>query len=208
MLWRSLSGASSVFISFVASSIAEASNANATITINKPTGVVDGDLMIAAMCGGQSAATWTGATGWTEVADQGATPNLRIAYKIAASEGANYTFTASANVNKAAVIVAYRNASYSNIGTFGTSTAQTAVVAPSISVAADNSVLIACFGTRNGTTFSTPSGMTNRGSINTTVNPALYVFDRSIGAGSTGNISSTPTTGSDNSGILLSIRPL
>jgi len=97
------------------------STSSTTLVINKPTGTLEGDLMVGVMSSGNDR-TWTGATGWTEVADQGATGSLRVAYKIAgAGEAATYTFTASSSATCSGAIATYRNASYDAIGTITTS---------------------------------------------------------------------------------------
>ncbi len=105
---------------FLISQASGTAGTTTTLTINKPTGTREGDLMISAV-NGDAQATWTGDTGWTEVADQNARPSLRIAYKVAgASEGASYTFTASSTGNLSGTIATYRNGAYDAIGTIAT----------------------------------------------------------------------------------------
>lgn len=77
----------------------------ANITIDKPTGTVDGDLMVA-IFGTEGGATHpvTPPAGWTEIIHndgfEGAGGGVGIiAYKkIASSEGANYSFTCASNI--------------------------------------------------------------------------------------------------------------
>jgi hypothetical protein len=84
-----------------------------TLVISKPSGTIEGDLMVAFMTA-EDSRTWTGDTGWTEVAIRTTGPSTRVAYKIAgASEGSSYTFTISgtpSNVN--GTILTFRNAVY------------------------------------------------------------------------------------------------
>jgi len=84
-----------------------------SITVNKPAGTQQGDLMIAVMSASVNA-TFTGATGWTEVVDQAVSPSLRVAYRYAgATEGSSYSFTSSpSGASKAAAILTYRYAQY------------------------------------------------------------------------------------------------
>jgi hypothetical protein len=195
-------------ITFVASSTGESSGNEdfATVTVSTPTGVIAGDLMIAVMTGGSDSQTWTGGSGWTEIADQAASPNLRIAYRIASGGGGGHTFTISDGVNKAATIVAYRNATYAQIGSFSTvATSGAAATAPAINVASENSLLLACFGTNNGSAFTTPSGMSSVVVFNSSVNPAVGVFSQQVGSGSTGSKSSDPSGSGNVSGILLAL---
>jgi hypothetical protein len=90
-----------------------ATNSTNTLVISKPSGTIEGDLMVAFMTV-RSERTWTGDTGWTEVVNRTSSPATRVAYKIAgASEGSSYTFTisdSSANVN--GTILTFRNAAY------------------------------------------------------------------------------------------------
>jgi hypothetical protein len=83
--------------------------AAASVTINKPTGVLDGDLMIALIGGNPSG----GPAGWTSVASASvASPMgpVNLYWKIASSEGSSYTFSFSSTWwSKAATIIAYRN---------------------------------------------------------------------------------------------------
>ena len=55
------------------SSTDTAGSNSTTLTITKPGGVQQGDLLLAAMCGSGAGGgeSWTGDTGWTEVIDQG-----------------------------------------------------------------------------------------------------------------------------------------
>lgn len=84
-------------------------SAAASVTINKPTGVLDGDLMIALIGGNPS----SGPAGWTSLANASvASPMgpVNLYWKIASSEGASYTFSFSSTWwSKAATIIAYRN---------------------------------------------------------------------------------------------------
>jgi hypothetical protein len=99
------------------------------LAINKPTGTREGDLMLAVM-NSQTSVTWTGDTGWTEVADQGSGASTRIAYKLAgASEPASYTFTPSSIGKQAGTIATYRNAAYDAVSAISTSASLAAVTA-------------------------------------------------------------------------------
>lgn len=197
-------------IEFVAYATTINGSSGETLTINKPTGTVDGDLMIAVMnCMSSSGTqTWTGDTGWTEIYDQASAPTLRIAYKVASSEGASYTFTNSyALAECGGTILAYRGAAYDVIGSVVTATGTTPIVAPSIT--AVGGVLLGCFADRiAGVTFTTPSGMASVSS-NSVVRPSFNVFSETIVAGATGTRTSTPSggAGSITGGILLAIKP-
>ena len=180
-----------------------------TIVVSKPAGTIEGDLMMMVGATGSAPRTWTGDTGWVEVADQNASPNLRIAYKVAgASEPASYTFAlSSSTINGiAACILTYRNAAYDTIGAFTTGTSP--LVLPSVSPSANFSTLIAA-GARSAAsvTLGTPTGMTARVTNNDTTTPSYRVCDQLVTAGATGTRSMSTGSTSSVSGLMLSIKP-
>lgn len=194
---------------FVASESTQSTLAStSSVVVSKPTGTTEGDLMImVGSCG--STRTWTGDTGWTEVADQGALPSVRIAYKVAgASEPSSYTFTiSSATTNgMAASILTYRGAAYDTVGTFTTST--NPLVLPSISPSENFSLLIAT-GARAAAsiTLGTPTDMTARVTDSDATLPSYIVCDQLVIAGATGARSMSTGSTSGVSGIMLAIKP-
>lgn len=74
-----------------------AGNANGgNLTINKPTGTADGDILVVVLY--REAGTWTLPAGWTQIADQAnweGVMTLTMAWKRASSEGSSYTFNLS-----------------------------------------------------------------------------------------------------------------
>lgn len=195
--------------------IASASTQNTVVgnlVIAKPTGTVEGDLMIAAMAA-DVGATWTGDTGWTEIAAQGSGasngPGLRIAYKVAgASEGSSYTFVSSSTrAGIGGCILTYRYASYDTIaGAF--TTAATPLVLTSISPSASQSILIAVGGrTSASITLGTPTSMTARVTDNDATAPSYIVLSQTVAKGPVGTRSMTTGATSGVSGIMLSIKP-
>lgn len=189
--------------SFIASAQTQNSATGSSLVISKPTGTAQNDLMIAFMGLGSSAsATWTGDTGWTEIADQGASPDLRIAYKIAgASEGSSYTFTAStSSATLSGVILTYRNAAYDIIGSIQTGANPSA---PSITVSSDFSRLLG-FCVQNSTNNMTTTIKTVRAIDSDSTTPNWIIGDEIVLAGSTGTRSFAAT---QCSAILMAIKP-
>lgn len=92
-------------ISFVAEAHGTA-NYTTSISVSKPTGTVDGDVMIA-FCGG----TPSTPAGWTLLgsADSGSNSlrTVRVFRKVASSEGSSYTFSIQSSI-ACAVIATYR----------------------------------------------------------------------------------------------------
>lgn len=183
-------------------------NNSSTLVINKPAGTQQGDLMIVFMCEEGSNYTFTGDTGWTEIADQGSRPNLRIAYKVAgASEPSSYTFTSSNNNHKmSGSILTYRNAAFDVIGNIATGA--NPLVADGITVTLDNSLLLGFF-IRDVTsyTISTPAGMSQVVIDNDSTACSYGIFSQSVNSGATGTRSATVGNTSNVSGVLLALKP-
>jgi len=190
---------------FVASASTQNPSAGTTLVINKPTGTVDGDLMVAVMAADGST-SWSGDTGWTEAADQGTNPSIRIAYKIAASEGASYTFTASTSRTLSGSILTYRFAAYGTIGTFATG--NNPLILPLISPSESQSILIAA-GARGSSniTLGTPISMTAKVTDSDATAPSYIVCDQTVAKGPTGARYMTTGSATNVAGIMLAIKP-
>lgn len=196
---------------FIASAQTQNSTAGDLLVINKPTGTQQNDLMVAVMASNvNKSITWTGDTGWTEVADQGASATLRIAYKVAgASEGASYTFTAS-NTNNllGGCILTYRGANYDAIGSFVTGTAVGALTPTGPSAASNYSTLIGISAANGASvTYTIPAFMTSRVTDSDATAPSYVVADEIVKAGATGTETFTSSgTATQTSAIMLTIK--
>jgi hypothetical protein len=172
-----------------------------------PASTVEGNLMVA-VCTAQGSVTWTGDTGWTEPADQGTSPSLRIAYKVAAAgEAGPYTFTTSASTTKEVSILTYEFGAYDAIaGAFSTGT--NPLVLASASVSLQQSLLIAC-GARNASsvTLDTPTGMTARLTNNNATAPSYIVCEQPAPKGPSGTRSMGTGSTTSVSGIMFTIKP-
>jgi hypothetical protein len=197
---------------FVASASFQRTGTTGTLTVDKPTGTVEGDLMVAVMAtSGAANATggWTGDTGWTEVADQNNTnPGLRLAYKVAgASEASSYTFNQNTSNFPTGCILTYRYAEYDAIAVSFT-TAASPLVLPSISPSRSQSVLIAAGCRQAGSiTLGTPTSMTARVTDNDTNSPSYIVCDQVVANGPTGTRLMTTASTTNVAGIMLAIKP-
>jgi len=179
-----------------------------TLTINKPTGTLEGDLMVAVV-NNSSNCSWTGDTGWTEVADQGSSPSTRIAYKVAgASEGASYVFTSSANGTSSGTIVTYRNAAYDAVGTI-TSSANPLVLSSVTASVAFSRILATVARNATSITITGPATMQQIAIDNDATDPSRLVEqdDTLSPAGASGTRSFTVGSTSNVSGALVAIKP-
>ena len=194
---------------YVATASAQTAGAGATLTINKPTGTIDGDVMIAWMdVANNSARTWTGDAGWTELVDSVGGKGARLAYKIASGEGASYTFTCSlATTTLAGAIVTWRASAVDavGIGVGGTNP----VAADSISAALGNSVLMAFYGvSATGATVTVPpAGMTPLFTYSGATGPSIFIYSQLVNAGATGTRSATFSSGTGSCGVMATIKP-
>lgn len=194
---------------FIASASAQRAGSYTTLVINKPTGTVEGDLMVAVMgTDGGTSTLWTGDTDWNEIADQGSKPSLRIAYKVAgASEAASYTFTTANADDLGGSIVTYRYAAYDTVGAFTTATDP--LILPSVTTAESQCIVIATgLCAASGRNLGTPAGMTARVTDNDAVNgPSYIICDQTVAKGATGIRSMSVGTATNVAGIMLSIKP-
>lgn len=134
------------------------------ITITKPTGTIDGDLMVCVI-GADVPATITEPGGWTQVASGGTTGSIKVYKKVAASEGASYAFTVTDGVAGNGIIMSLTGAqtgAFDVDPTFGTGNAINPI-APTITPTAADS-LFACYvqsetNGETGRTITPPSGM-------------------------------------------------
>lgn len=192
---------------FVANSaVALSGTGKKSITINKPTGTVDGDLMLSFIYVDNNSGGFTPNTGWTEVLDY--SPNdagMQICYKIASSEGSNYTFTTINNVTLAGFIITYRNGAYDTVGTPVDGT-----LASSITVSNDYSKVLYFAGDDNTT-------LVDNGTIGiqrilvpfTSGNNSIACYEFNFNAGATGTIQAVQNTGTaKDKAVLLSIKKI
>ena len=187
-----------------------ANNGSGTsLTINKPTGTVDGDIMVAVMSGGNAGA-WTGDTGWTEILDQGATPNIRAAYKVASGEGASYTFSHPAGGGNYGFLATFRGLQYDTVSASASTQTGDGTLAVT-GITAAGGVLIAAYAITNafsGLSSSTPGGMISLASSGTGLDGGIFGYWQEVAAGATGTRSSSLGTDmGQGAGILIALKP-
>lgn len=176
---RMLRGASAEGIGFVSSSINRATTASNTVTA--PSGIQDGQLLVAFAFINREVQTLTLPAGWTQrqrfasAADDEAT--LIVATKVASSESGNYTFLWGTGSNNTIAILAYKNATDidrligAEQGAFAA-----AITAPSI-LPTQEGALLTFFGNNGARAVDTPpAGMVER-VIQTASGPSVVVYD-------------------------------
>jgi hypothetical protein len=158
------------------------------LTITKPSGTADGDILIAVCYNEISASAWTPPAGWAQWGT-GQVDNLNncwvnVYWKRASSEGADYTFSI-ATTWRIIAMAAFSGAIASGNPIDGTPTGYqdntSAVTAASITTTANNSMRVVGTGNVNGTDINVgTSGMTQGAELGGT--EIWYVIQASAGA--------------------------
>ena len=190
-------------------SVATATNGHSsTITVNRPTGTVAGDLLLAFVALPAADTVSAAPSGWTQLAavdTGGATANIEAhAYWRLAAGGdpSSWTWTFSGSADATALIVAYQDASTGGpIDVSASSSADpgdTTIEAPSVTTTHTADLLVTGYAVSDqvAASFTPPSGMTERADFQNG-RTALGLADVVLGAtGATGTktatVSSTP----------------
>jgi hypothetical protein len=159
-------------------SIANANGATGatTLVISKPTSTTIGDFLIAGITvDGGSSTTVTEPAGWKPIlkTDNSTNVGIRSYYKVAvAGEPASYTWTISPSARASGGILRYTGVNPIdpiNISSGNTSTTKgTAVTALSVTTDSNQTALVDFFGTDTSTTFTAPTGTTERFDVKNT----------------------------------------
>lgn len=148
------------------------SSANATVTsgnvtVNKPSGTVSGDVMIATIGVRPLAAVVTKPSGWTAIRRvDGANASLITYWKVAGgSEPASYTWSVDTSTGMAAGIMSFTGVDTSLIpvnvdGGSSSSAGSSILTAPSITTTVSNTMLITAYAINSTANWTPPSGMT------------------------------------------------
>lgn len=185
---------------FRAAATAANGAAPTSLTVSKPTGTVDGDVMLAFIVISADRTITSVPAGWTQLASQAtgtATGDCRhnVYWKVAAGEGSSYTWGFSGGADAAGIIAAY--SAISNTAPAQTSAHQLmsgsteTMTAPSVTPTSTDTLTVFAVGVNpvydGNTTFTTPSGLTSRAEADpgagTTNRAVVKVWD-----------ASTPTT--------------
>jgi hypothetical protein len=212
-----------VTITFRSAAVASNGAAPALITVSKPAGVVNGDVMVAFVVISADKTIVAGPSGWTLLDTQAtgsATGDCRHAvyWRVASFEGSSYVWDFSGGADCAAAIVAYIGVGAVPVDTFGSrlmAGSTTGHTAPSVTTSTDT-VAVMAYGTNpfyNGdTTFTTPSGLTVRGEADpgagTTNRAVLKVFDlAAVGASPTGTKTTTLNNSAKGAAFTVGFKP-
>ena len=194
-------------IAFRAISAAGSTASGTTVVVNKPTGTVDGDLMVALIANGVNGSTITGPAGWTVREAKTTFRNFTVLTKVAASEGGNYTFTVSAGGAQAlgGVIASYSGATGYDVSAQGAQATSTTHDAPSVTAAGAGEMLICGVVGTGGVTYTPPGDMTERWDADLTASYATIADAVLASSGATGvkTFTSSSSIGASKFSLLL-----
>ncbi|WP_165983178.1 GEVED domain-containing protein [Chryseobacterium salivictor] len=197
-----------------------------TLTIAKPVGVVEGDLMIVNITQRGTTATLSDptCTDWTPLingVNLGGGSNVRVAvlYKIAeGAEPENFTFNLSANVDRSAgAIIAFLGVDKSSPfdvkpGTLNVTTNSSTVTATEITTVTDHAAIIMLGGSVSSQwsdwkTATSPGNLTELYNLQSTVSIGAAWAVKAT-AGKTGTGTAKLANRQQSAGILLALRPI
>jgi len=196
--WRFTNGP---VLTLVNTTTAVQNTAATTITINVPSGVINGDLLVLMVMSDNG--LWTTPSGWTVWFAN--SNNRAIFYRTASSEPASYTITQSNSDTSSACMIACSNAAIDVMGTIGSFNSPS--VAPSITTTANDAFVFDYIAVNSASrTVTTPTGFTSVASDSDSTSPSYALFYKTQAtAGATGTVSAT-VSGSMRS-TLFSIIP-
>ncbi len=188
-----------------------------TLTINRPGGVVAGDVMVAGI-GIRGAPTVATPAGWTLIRTDaaGTYTTQALYYRVAtASEPASYTWSFSKSVPAAGGISAYQGVDTTTpvgvSGATGQNSNTTSIVAPSVTTTVAGAEVIGFFSIGGGNSITPPAGMTERSEASSTAGSNHVTWETSdfsqTTAGATGTKTATATNPHPNVGALVVLVP-
>ncbi len=195
-------------------------NANTnSLSVSRPTGTVDGDVLIAVVAWWVQ--TLTPPSGWTQIGSTqtwnvgGEDVFMRAYYRVASSEPASYTWGLSATNDIAVSIATYYNVDTGSVvdaQAGQTNASSTAMTAPSVSPTLSTDMLLflgaAGSDSAGSATATPPAGMTERSDATGGTWIKAYIAEQLLSsAGATGTRTATLSTSENNGGILVALTP-
>ena len=187
---QKVTGAYPAFQTFTTASKASGT----TLTINKPTGVNNGDLLIAVLVANATNG-WNQLTGWTRLNNITVDPSVSVQYRIADStEGASFGFVGG-SVRASGTIMRFTGAGVPYVGTSnassGTVSPQTA---PSVTITSNFSLQLSVF--TSDTASITWTGVDGTSIVTFTTQCSFNIGYSQVNSGATAADTATPNTAS------------
>ena len=183
-----------------------------TNTITKPTGTIDDDVMVAIITCNNSGQTVTPPAGWTSLQKDGTSygATTEIFWKLASSEGVEYTFTIGTEARNTGVIASFSGCDIADVidGSTVNNSSSTNQVALGITTGTDNVMLVFLGGldTSSTRTWTPPSGFDE--AIETdSVAPAEISYGIQESQGASGDKTAVISGSSSGISSLVSLNP-
>lgn len=193
-------------ISFVNANRTTQNSPQTTINVSMPSGITNGNLLIAVLTSSNTGNAWNVPSGWTAPASSA--NGRRLFWRVASSEPGSYTFTQTNPNTSTAFVLVYANAQFDVTGLASQSASGT-ITPVAITVGAANSTIIyvASTDSTSGVTYTTPTGYTQRESDSDGTTPSARVWSLAgVAAGSYTAPSTTASTGTARA-YITSIKP-
>jgi len=165
-----------------------------TLTINKPTGVNNGDLLIAVLIANGNGG-WNQLSGWTRLNNIVVDPSTSVQYRIAdGTEGASFGFV-GASVRASGTIMRFTGAGVPYVGTANASVSNTTPhTAPSLTITSNFSLQLSVF--TSDTAAITWSGVDGTSIVTFTTQCSFNIGYSEVNSGATAADTATPITAS------------
>ena len=191
-----------------------ASGVRSTLTITKPAGTADGDLLAAAIIVGTTD-TVTPPAGWTALPTtlyDGSTDQMHTFWKIASSEGASWDWTIGASVACNGWVGSFTGCKITNVAaelvksTNPNQAGITNVVATGVTTTGVNSLLVGIWSMAGARTWTAPGDMTN---VSTSSGPShLVAWKVQAATGASGNKTAVANSAGNAGAQLIAFRAL
>lgn len=178
-------------VTYVSSSVASANSTSVSVSV--PSGVANGDLLVAFIASGSGVVYVAPPSGWTMAYyDNGAAHFVGVCYKIANNESGSYVFTNNTSAITRVNIVVYRNANTINVqGAVNRSTSATVTATTVTPSKLGTLVWYASTGSATTTVSTAPSGFTQRSFEQGLLSTGMVYDKANNPASATGSISAT-----------------
>lgn len=211
----------SAAISFRAAGVVHNFTGSTVLTLQKPTGTLQDDVMIAVISvRGGTGTTITPPAGWTLINSNDSTTVLKSSvYRKTAGSGESgpYVFTFSSSQKASGVISSYSGVDISapvDVHSSQVNASSTTMTSPAVTTTVANTWVIAAFSTATGTAVTPGSSMTERGEASSTGGGAGTRTTSQLqditqaGTGTTGTKTATAGGAGENIGHTIALTPL
>ncbi len=183
-----------------------------SVTLNKPTGTVDGDYLLAAFLISSGASVSAVPSGWTQdyTTAIGGAQRFYVYKKLASGEPASWSWTLSTStghVGSCACVTDVDQSNPLNISGGQLNASSVNVVAPSITTTVANTLGVGFFATTVSATFTAPGGMTEFDDLAIGPNSIEGCYQTVAATGATGTRTAVATSAAANSGWFGAIAP-